>query len=199
MAGTYLLLNMTNRLQPYLCLQSPSMKPILTQWGGLSNQEVFTIVHQKVELMRDAAMSDKDKQIFFLLMPRTWFKVEEFRVASLSLVSFCHLSALGQDWLISCIIIYHLLWSALYHIAFSPVCCGLEFSSLEVKYDIFRYGDEGTWQSTQINIHNTRSLIRTSQVCLEHLAVRRSFHVGRINTHTHTHTHTHMLSMHHKH
>ena len=28
----------------------------------------------------DAAMSDKDKQIFFLLMPRTQSKVEEFRL-----------------------------------------------------------------------------------------------------------------------
>ena len=28
----------------------------------------------------DAATSDKDKQICFMLMPRTWFKVEEFRL-----------------------------------------------------------------------------------------------------------------------
>ena len=35
-------------------------------------------------------------------------------------------------------------------------------------------------RSTQINIHNTRSLIRTSQVCLGHVAVRRSLHGGRI-------------------
>ena len=34
----------------------------------------------------------------------------------------------------------------MYHIVFSLVCCGLGFSSLEVKYDIFKYGDEGTWQ-----------------------------------------------------
>ena len=29
----------------------PSMKPNLTRWGGLSNQEVFTLVHQQVELV----------------------------------------------------------------------------------------------------------------------------------------------------
>ena len=28
----------------------------------------------------DAATFDKDKQICFMLMPRTWFKVEEFRL-----------------------------------------------------------------------------------------------------------------------
>ena len=28
----------------------------------------------------DAAMFDKDKQICFMLIPRTWFKVEEFRL-----------------------------------------------------------------------------------------------------------------------
>ena len=35
-------------------------------------------------------------------------------------------------------------------------------------------------RSTQINIQNTRSLIRTSQVCLGQLAVERSLHGGRI-------------------
>ena len=39
-------------------------------------------------------------------------------------------------------------------------------------------------RSTQINIHNTRWLIRTSQVCLGHLAVGRALHGGRIYTHT---------------
>ena len=34
-------------------------------------------------------------------------------------------------------------------------------------------------RSTQISIHNTRSLIRISQVCLGHLAVGRSLHGGR--------------------
>ena len=35
-------------------------------------------------------------------------------------------------------------------------------------------------RSTQINIHNTRSLIRTPEVCLGHLAVGIRLHGGRI-------------------
>ena len=38
---------------------------------------------------------------------------------------------------------------------------------------------------------NITSLIRTSEVCLRRLAVGRSFHGGRVQTHNHTHTHTH--------
>ena len=60
---------------------------------------------------------------------------------------------------------------------------------MEVKYDIFRYENEGTWQKLQENIHNTRSLTCTSQVCLGQLAVSPPW--KNINTHTHTHTHTH--------
>ena len=68
----------------------------------------------------------------------------------------------------------------------------MTFSDMEIK-ELRR--------STQINIHNTRSSIRTSEVCLRHLAVGESLHGGRIytqtyththtNTHRHTHTHTH--------
>ena len=57
---------------------------------------------------------------------------------------------------------------------------------MEVKYDIFRYENEGTWQKLQENIHNTRSLTCTSQVCLGQLAVSPPW--KNINTHTHTHT-----------
>ena len=51
-------------------------------------------------------------------------------------------------------------------------------------------------RSTQINIHNTRSLIRTPKVCLKHLAEGKSLHGG---THTHTHTHTHTRTHTHTH
>ena len=45
-------------------------------------------------------------------------------------------------------------------------------------------------RSTSDNTHNTTSLIRTlHQVCIRHLADRRSLHGGRVHTHTHTHTH----------
>ena len=46
-------------------------------------------------------------------------------------------------------------------------------------------------RTAQINIHNTRSLIRAPQVCLRYLADGGSLHGGRIHPHTHTHTHTH--------
>ena len=58
----------------------------------------------------------------------------------------------------------------------------MTFSDMEIK-ELRR--------STQINIHNTRSSIRTSEVCLRHLAVGESLHGGRIYTQTYTHTHTH--------
>ena len=41
---------------------------------------------------------------------------------------------------------------------------------MKVKYDIFRYGDDGT--------------LKYPQVCLGHLADGRSLHGGRIYTHT---------------
>ena len=59
--------------------------------------------------------------------------------------------------------------SALYHIVFSPVIERLEFSFLEVKYDIFRYGDEGTWHKEAFTVEEYK--------------------------HTHTHTHTTTLNL----
>ena len=77
----------------------------------------------------------------FMLMPRTSF----IRVASLSLVSFRHLSALARNWLMSYININISL----------PVHLSSRFLSsyrwpgtlsLEVKYDRIKNWDEGTWQ-----------------------------------------------------
>ena len=45
-------------------------------------------------------------------------------------------------------ILYHYISSfrgRIYHIVFSPVCWLARVWSLEVKYDIFRTGDKGTW------------------------------------------------------
>ena len=52
----------------------------LTWWRGLSNQEAWPSASTRRARRSDATMLDKDKQIFFMLMPRTWFKVEEFRL-----------------------------------------------------------------------------------------------------------------------
>ena len=129
----------------------------------------------------DAATFDQSKRIFFMLLPRTWFKVEEFRLEYNILIF--------NIWLISYITIY-LLFSSSYHIFFSSWSASWSFAFGDEIWN-FRYGDEGTWQMYPVNIHNTSSLIRTSQVYLRHLAVGRIFHGGRIHTHTHTHTHAH--------
>ena len=44
-----------------------------------------------------------------------------------------------------------------------PVLSGLEFSSLEIKYDIFRYGDEGTriWLSTLLRTDSILKFVVT--------------------------------------
>ena len=42
--------------------------------------------------------------------------------------------------------LYHLFECQIYHIVSLQFVSALSVSSLEVKYDIFRYEDEGTWQ-----------------------------------------------------
>ena len=55
-------------------------------------------------------------------------------------------------------------------------------------------------RSIQINIHNTRSLIRTPQVCFDVLLTEEAFTVEEYkHTHTHTHTHTHARARAHTH
>ena len=63
--------------------------------------------------------------------------------ASLSLLSFRHLSVLAQGRLISYINIY-IFAGAIYRFLFSLSAAGV--SSLEVKYDIFGNADERIWQ-----------------------------------------------------
>ena len=58
---------------------TPSMKPNLTRWGG-SSKKFHPSASTRRARRSDAAMSDQNKRIFFMLMPKTWFKVEEFRL-----------------------------------------------------------------------------------------------------------------------
>ena len=51
--------------------QSPTMKPTLVWWGGLSNQEVFPSVSTKGASQSNATLFNQNKQIFYILMPRT--------------------------------------------------------------------------------------------------------------------------------
>ena len=126
-------------------------------------------------------------------------------MASLSLVSFHHLSALSQGRLISYINIYITIsWSTLYHIIFFPISGQLEFSSLEVKYDKFKNGDEWTLQKPLV-------ILATKDRWSEHLMyitdvvqpeeTSRWKNINTHNTHTHTHTitHTHMHAHTHSH
>ena len=79
---------------------------------------------------------------------------------------------------------YHLFKGRRYIIRFPSSSCGLEFWSLEVKYNQFRNRDEGTWQKPLI-ILTTRSLIRTSHVCHRRRTARR---YQQMEEYKHTHT-----------
>ena len=96
-------------------------------------------------------------------------------VASLSLVSFLHLSVLWSGRLTSYIKIYHLFVTQIYHINFSPVS--------ELEFRLWRWNM--TFLDTEMkelgrstHIHKTRSLFRAPHVCLIHLGDRRSFHIS---------------------
>ena len=127
---------------------SHSMKPTLTWWGGLSNQEVFTPVHEQEELFGAMWLRPLRTNRSFSCkcqgLDSKWKNLDYSR-----LLIFCIFSSpVGLWWVDLCGILIYIIFSrsTLYHIVFSPVCYGLEFLSLEVKCDIFRYGDDGTWQ-----------------------------------------------------
>ena len=70
--------------------------------------------------------------------------MQGFRLPSLSLVSFRHLSALGRDRLIYNINI--ISFEQVANISYRFLSSLSAWWSFVLKYDIFRYGDEGTWQ-----------------------------------------------------
>ena len=121
-------------------------------------------------------------------MPRTWFKVEEFRLEWPPYLFYLFVACrLGAGRFISYINIYHIFdgFQTLYHTAFSPVSGWLEFSSLEVEKDRFRDIDEGTWQQHP-EILTTKD--RWSELLTYVSDVVQSEETNRwksINTHTH--------------
>ena len=125
-------------------------------------------------------------------MPRTWFQSRrnEIRVASLSLVSFRYLLVMDGGRPTSYISISSFRSGNIYHIRFLSSSRSLEFSSLEVKYDIFGHRDEWAWQRHSVEYSQHNIVDPYPQACLRHLADERSLHDGRVHTHTHTHTHT---------
>ena len=93
-------------------------------------------MHQQEELIghcrSDAATFDQKKTDFYADAKDS---IRSKRIDSLSLVSFCHLSALGSSGAaLHPIDIYHLLARSIYHIVFSPVCRRAGISSLEVRH-----------------------------------------------------------------
>ena len=60
--------------------QSPSMNSSLTRWGGLSNKVVLSSALTRRARWSDATAFKQNKQIFSMLVPRTWLKVEKFRL-----------------------------------------------------------------------------------------------------------------------
>ena len=83
-----------------------------------------------------------------MLIPRTWFKVDEFRLEWPPHLQYLFVTCRFVEWptynLYQHISSFCVL--KIYHIIFSPFGRWAGVSSLEVKYDIFRYGDERTWR-----------------------------------------------------
>ena len=70
---------------------------------------------------------------------------------------------------------------------FPPVCRRAGVSSLQVIYEIFRYGDEGTWQR-HLAEYSQHKIVEPCPSSMSQTSC--SLHGGRIHTHTHTHTYT---------
>ena len=90
----------------------------------------------------DAAMSDKDKQICFVIMPRTWFKGKNLDLSSLLI--FSNFSSLVDFRSGLTYIIYQYIssfrGSSIISYRFLSIFRQTGVTSLEVKYDRFRNG-----------------------------------------------------------
>ena len=149
------------------------MKPTLTCWGGLSNYKVSPQCINKKSSSEWCCYVQKGQKD--LLCANVKDLIQSWRiwirVASLSLVSFRHLSVLVWGWLMSYINIY-LLYA-------DDIISNRFLSSLEWS-GVFVFGSE-TWHfwtrrwrnlaESPSNTHNKRSLIWKSHVCHRCLAV----------------------------
>ena len=197
--------------EPWLVLQpSPLRKPTLTWWGGLSNQEVLPSAWKSRACQSNATTFNQNKQISAKDLIQSG-RIQ-IGVATLSLVSSCHLLVCWLTNLYPILIHFILSWNHTSY-CFPSSCSWAGFLSLEVKYDIFRKWRKVLGRSTQTDTHTITSFVTgTTQVCLIHFADGRSLHSGRErgreggregerdkhkhkhthkHTHTHTHTHTH--------
>ena len=108
-------------------------------------------------------MFDHNKQIS-MLMPRTWFKVEEFTLKYLCPVSI-YISFLRN------------------HISFFSSCWRAGVSFLEVKYDIFRNGEEGTCQK-HLEWYSQHNIVDSYPHVSDILQSDEAFMVEETYTHT---------------
>ena len=95
--------------------------------------------------------------------------------------------------LISYISINHLFTGCHYIISFSlQYVAELEFLSLEVKYDIFRYGDKGNWQKHP-DKYSQHKIVDPylSSMSWTSCSWEKPSRWKNINTHTNIHTHAH--------
>ena len=67
---------------------TPSMKPTLRRWGGLSNQEVSASASTRRDRWSDAASFDENEQIFLSTLSRTGFSIEVCSYFNLSQLDF---------------------------------------------------------------------------------------------------------------
>ena len=137
------------------------MKPTLTCWGGLSNYKVSPQCINKKSSSEWCCYVQKGQK--HLLCANVKDLIQSWRiwirVASLSLVSFRHLSVLVWGQFISYINIYHL-------------CVEHCIISLSLQ---FRVG----WSFCLFRTGTRRNLVEAPK-CLGHLEAGRIFHVGRI-------------------
>ena len=148
---------------------SPSMKSTLTWWEASLKMSFLTLCQEEEEELIEAiatSVEQNNESIFFMLIPRTGFKVEKFRLQQpLYLWHLFITWPFGGKRRISCIEYISLpkCFTALFHMSY---CISFRLLStlwsagvLKVKHDRFKNGDERIWQ--QYLAHNTSSLICT--------------------------------------
>ena len=133
---------MKNQKKHPLHKQSPSMKPTTTQWEALSKR--FQPVHQQEELA-GVMLLRSSRTNGSSLCSCQGLNSKRNKLDQNSLLIFHHFSVLARCRLLSYITIYHIF--ACSHISYRFLSSlSAEVLSLEMKYDFFRNGGEGTWQ-----------------------------------------------------
>ena len=109
----------------------------------------------------DATTSDQNKQIFYMILPRTWFKVEEFRLEWPPYLLYLFVACRFVERL-TCILYQYVssFRETIYQTVFSSVCVRWSFrlmGCLEMIYMTFLVTEmkelgQSIWNDTQHNI-----------------------------------------------